>query len=51
MVNTLLVLLVILALLVPTLSFKTKDTNRRQPKAPHVDALKHRGSRAGILRH
>jgi len=48
MVNILLVLLVILALLVPTLSFKTKDPDRRQSKAPHVDALKHRGSRAGM---
>ena len=45
MVNTLLVLLVVLALLVPTLSFKTKNSGRRQ----HVGAMKHHERKAGML--
>jgi hypothetical protein len=42
MINALLVLLVILALLVPTLSLKTKDTQRIS-KTSHADALSQRG--------
>ena len=43
MINALLVLLVILALLVPTLSLKTKDASSRTNSGPHTDALNHRG--------
>lgn len=48
MINAMLVLLVVLALLVPTLSFKTKDHSRRTNKVSHADALNHHVSKIKI---
>lgn len=39
MVSILLVLLVVLALLVPAVSFRTKETAKHSSKVPHVKAL------------
>ena len=48
MINAMLVLLVVLALLVPTLSFKTKESARRGSKTSPAETTHHHRSNANI---